>query len=133
MTHSTAGEQRRFTRLRLNRPATLTGPYGSVTGRLRDIGVNGVRLDAIGAWAGEENSRYRVHVAIAPGAEVVMDCALVHREGRVAGFRTEQLDPRSLRHLRGLLMLYHGDASVTDAEISQLGPTTVGPGTPPAD
>lgn len=115
-----APEQRRFTRLPMNRPVTLDGPRGRVEGRLRDIGLNGVRLELPGDWAGPADAQYRLRTGLAPGSTLRMGLRLVHRRGASAGFRCTGLDGGSLVQLTGLLRLYHGEESAVQRELDQL-------------
>ncbi|MGD8710273.1 MAG: PilZ domain-containing protein [Ectothiorhodospiraceae bacterium] len=111
--------KRRFARLPLNRPATLDGPRGSVDGTVRNISLNGVFLDAPGAWAGSPADRYTLSVALSPVSTVRMDLSLVHRAGSRAGFRCEHLDRDSLGHLKRLLALYYGAPAAVEKELAQ--------------
>lgn len=114
-----ASDQRRFARLPMNRPAALDGPRGRVEGRLRDIGLNGVRLDLPGDWAGGPETQYRLRVSLAPGATLKMGLRLVHRRGASAGFRCTGLDGGSRGQLTGLLRLYYGDEGAVQAELDR--------------
>jgi len=115
-----APEQRRFARLPMNRPAALDGPRGRVEGRLRDIGLNGVRLEVAGDWTGAPESQYRLRAGLAPGRPVKMGLRLVYRHGDRAGFRCTGLDADSLGQLAGLLRLYYGDESAVQRELTRL-------------
>lgn len=115
-----APEQRRFARLPMNRPAALDGPRGRVEGRLRDIGLNGVRLDLPGDWAGAEDSQYRLRAGLAPGRTLKMGLRLVHRHGERAGFRCTGLDAGSLGQIASLLRLYYGDENAVQRELTRL-------------
>lgn len=119
-TVTTPTEKRRFTRMPFNRPAMLDGPSGVVNGRLRDISLNGARLDLTGAWRAEPGARYRLMVDLAPGTRVRMDLQLVHRRGTAAGFRCDRLSDSGLRHLKQLLTLYHGDAAAMQREAARM-------------
>lgn len=116
-----ASEQRRFTRMLLNRPALLQGPRGAVEGRLRDISLSGACLELLGAWTAGSDARYGLTTDLAPGASVSMQLSLIYRRGSRAGFRCERLDTISLGHIRQLLTLYLGNTPALDREIEAAG------------
>lgn len=116
-------EQRHFTRIPFNTPATIinTRTGHKTMAELIDISFKGVLIRKPDDWQGINGEHYTVHLQLA-GEEVQINLAVVavHHEDDHIGFKTDHMDLDTATHLRRLVELNLGNESLLEREFAEL-------------
>lgn len=119
---STAADRRHFWRASFRAPAQLSLPNGIRDGELLDISLKGalVELAPGDLVFAEQKCQLRLPLTD-EGQAIVMRATVSHvHDGRWLGLRCDSIDIDSITHLRRLVELNAGDASLLDRELSAL-------------
>ena len=115
-----ATERRTFWRAVFRSPVRLTAAGRTVSAQLLDISLKGALLETDGAWHGKPGEDCRLSLELAPGSVISMEGEVMHVEGSRLGLRCRSIDVDSITHLRRLVELNSGDATLLDREFSSL-------------
>jgi pSer/pThr/pTyr-binding forkhead associated (FHA) protein len=114
------GEQRDFSRIHFEVPATLHQGAQQWQTRLSDISLHGALVERPVDWA-PGSELYRLDVHLNEEVTIHMDVEMAHVDGRWIGFRCHDIDVDSITHLRRLVELNLGDPDLVERELSALG------------
>lgn len=115
-----ATERRAFWRAVFRSPVRLTSAARVVSAQLLDISLKGALLETDGAWQGKPGDNCRLALELAPGTVIAMEAEVMHVEGSQLGLCCTSIDVDSITHLRRLVELNSGDATLLDREFSSL-------------
>ena len=121
-----ANERRRFWRAAFSAPVTVLGDAASVEASveamLDDISLKGALLEMPPEWQGKvgDNCRLTLRLGSEPETAIVMWARVSHVDGRRVGLQCDSIDLDSITHLRRLVELNAGDASLLERELSAL-------------
>jgi hypothetical protein len=115
-------ERRHFSRIHFLSNAHLTTAGGGRhIGQIRDLSLKGALVAMAEGWQGHSGEGCKLEVPLNHSdVVVVMEGYLAHVEGNVVGVRCESIDLDSISHLRRLVELNLGDATLLDRELSSL-------------
>lgn len=112
-------EQRRFSRILFNAPATITADGVKHPCEVLDLSLRGVLLRT----AAPLSLGATTELALTLGSDdfgIVMSCEVAHVTDAHIGLRCMQTDLDSITHLRRLLELNANDADLLERELSAL-------------
>lgn len=117
-----ANERRRFWRAAFSAPVTVSGEASSVEAMLDDISLKGALLEMSPGWRGKVGDPCRLTLPLGnePGMAIVMRARVAHVDGRRVGLQCDSIDLDSITHLRRLVELNAGDASLLERELPAL-------------
>jgi hypothetical protein len=114
-------DRRKFWRAAFKAEASLVDADGvAMPAELLDISLKGALLSVSPQWQGRIGASYRINLKLADDADIVMHAVVTHVQGRDVGLRCEDIDLDSMTHLRRLVELNAGDASLLDRELAAL-------------
>jgi hypothetical protein len=114
-------DRRKFWRAAFQAQVQLVDAGGAeLPAELLDISLKGALLNVAPQWQGRPGAAYRIDLKLADDAEIAMDAVVAHVEGRHVGLRCKDIDVDSMTHLRRLVELNAGDASLLDRELAAL-------------
>jgi hypothetical protein len=114
-------DRRKFWRAAFQAQVQLVDAGGAVLpAELLDISLKGALLNVSPQWQGRTGAAYEINLTLADDAEIAMNAVVAHIEGRHVGLRCEDIDVDSMTHLRRLVELNAGDASLLDRELAAL-------------
>lgn len=114
-------DKRRFTRVPFSVPVQLVSADGSWQCQLLDISLKGILTTLPKHWRGGIGGHYLVELPLEnSGICIRMEVTVSHIEEDHAGFRCEHIDLESISHLRRLVELNIGDATILDRELNEL-------------
>ncbi|MBA1148397.1 PilZ domain-containing protein [Ectothiorhodospiraceae bacterium WFHF3C12] len=99
--------------------ATLSLPGFEATASVVDISLKGALVRLAPHHPAVPEGPGRLCIELAPGAEIVMECEIAHREGRQLGLHCLHIDIDSVSHLRRLLELNLGDPELLNRELAE--------------
>lgn len=114
-------EQRDFSRIHFEVPATLHSREQQWETRLSDISLHGALVERPAGWEAEDGQLYRLDVHLNEEITLHMDAEVAHADGQWIGFRCHDIDVDSITHLRRLVELNLGDPELVERELSALG------------
>jgi pSer/pThr/pTyr-binding forkhead associated (FHA) protein len=114
-------EQRDFSRIHFEVPATLHSGGQHWEARLSDISLHGALVERPADWEAGEGQVYRLDVHLNEEITIHMDVEVAHADARWIGFRCHDIDVDSITHLRRLVELNLGDPDLVERELSALG------------
>lgn len=117
---SNGSDRRQFWRAAFHSGVQLVDAAGSWPAELVDISLRGALIKTPPDWAGRIDDSCQVKLKLADDAVIIMRAVVSHIEGRRVGVRCESIDIDSITHLRRLVALNAGDASLLDREFSAL-------------
>lgn len=112
--------RRDFWRASFRAPAQLTDTSGTWDVKLCDISLKGVLLELPAGWHGSQGGKCRIQLDLAPEATIFMDATVAHLDDTRVGLRCDEIDIDSITHLRRLVELNAGDASLLERELVAL-------------
>lgn len=115
------GEQRDFSRIHFEVPATLQGGGQQWETRLSDISLHGALIERPQGWEPEDAQLYRLDAHLNEEISIHMDVEVAHADAQWIGFRCHDIDVDSITHLRRLVELNLGDPELVERELSALG------------
>lgn len=114
-------ERRHFTRISFDAEVLLMGVTGRWAGHLLDISLKGALVSAPAGLEGELGDSLLLEFSLDAGDTVVrMETVIAHREQNQLGLRCEHIDLDSASHLRRLVELNLGNATLLDRELWSL-------------
>lgn len=113
-------DRRQFWRAAFHSAVQLVNASGTMPAELVDISLKGVLVKVPPQWGGRIDDTCQIKLKLADDAVIIMRAVVVHVEGWRVGLRCESIDIDSITHLRRLLGLNAGDASLLDRELSAL-------------
>lgn len=114
-------DRRDFWRAPFHSPACLVDADGVAhAGRLHDLSLKGALLEMPNDWHGQPGERYRLQLELAPDVTIAMQTTVMHRHGRQAGLRCDEIDLDSVTALRRLVELNLADPELLERELSAL-------------
>ena len=113
-------ERRRFARVHFDAEADLR--QGSTRWRVPvlDLSLHGLLLQRPDNWSGKVDETFQATIELGADIEVVMEVRLARDGDKHLAFKCEHLDVDSMSHLRRLLELNLGDASLLERELATL-------------
>jgi len=112
---------RHFSRIPFLADIQLHLAAGVQTGRLLDIALKGALVETAQPAAADLGESCRLVLPLGEGGEqIVIEGAVVHREGRQIGIECRHIDVDSLTRLRRLVELNLGDTDLLEREFSHL-------------
>jgi len=117
---SSNSERRQFWRAAFHSTVQLVDASGTTPAELVDISLRGALIKVPPGWAGRIDNPCQIKLKLADDAVILMRSVVAHVEGRRIGLRCESIDIDSITHLRRLVALNAGDASLLDREFSAL-------------
>ncbi len=114
-------DRRRFWRAAFQAEVRLIDAGGGATpAELLDISLKGALVKVSPQWSGRLGDVLRIDLRLADDAEIAMRAVVAHVEGLQVGLRCEDIDLDSITHLRRLVELNAGDASLLERELAAL-------------
>lgn len=114
-------EQRRFTRIPFDADAVLSGAGREWRCELIDLSLKGALIREPDGWTGAAGEHYRLMLTLDEATRIQMDVSVAHRENGHVGLSCRDIDLDSITHLRRLVELNLGDASLLERELMALG------------
>lgn len=114
-------DQRDFSRVHFEVPATLHQGTEQWPARLSDISLHGALVERPADWEPESETLYRLDVHLNEEITIRMDVEVAHVDAQWIGFRCHDIDVDSITHLRRLVELNLGDPELVERELSALG------------
>lgn len=114
-------EQRDFSRIHFEVPASLHGGEQHWETRLSDISLHGALVERPPGWEPDDASLYRLDLHLNEEITIHMDVEVAHANTHWIGFRCHDIDVDSITHLRRLVELNLGDPELVERELSALG------------
>lgn len=113
-------ERRRFARVHFDAEADLR--QGSQLWRVPvvDLSLHGLLLQRPDDWAGSTDDTFQATIELGSDIEMVLEVRLARAGQQHLAFSCEHLDVDSMSHLRRLLELNLGDASLLERELATL-------------
>lgn len=112
--------RRQFWRAHFHSPVQLAA-HGQVTeADLYDISLKGALLKVPENWSGKAGDHCQLRLNLGADATIRMSASIAHVAGRRVGLHCDNIDVDSVTHLRRLVALNSGDASILDRELSAL-------------
>ncbi|MDP2811319.1 MAG: PilZ domain-containing protein [Rhodocyclaceae bacterium] len=115
-----AADRRQFWRAAFHSTARLVDKSGTSPVELLDISLKGALVNVPPHWHGEAGETCQLKLSLADNAFIAMRASVAHVEGRRVGLRCENVDLDSITHLRRLVELNAGDATLLDRELHAL-------------
>lgn len=116
-----SGEQRRFSRVRIEGEATLTCGDRHWDARLLDISLRGALISRPQAWEDGVGSGCRLELRLGAGEVLIsMEGAIAHAEDDRIGMRCDHIGLESISHLKRLVELNLGDTDLLERELEEL-------------
>jgi len=120
--HPPADERRRFARVLFDAPVTLQTRESRLASRLIDISLKGALVRFPDHWLAVVGEPVELIVSLDEAdTQIHMRAELAHTEIRQVGFICKEIDMESITHLRRLVELNLGDASLLERELEALG------------
>lgn len=114
-------DQRRFTRIPFDADALLIGDERKWACELIDLSLKGALISEPEGWSGNAGDHYRLTLTLDEDTRIHMDVSVAHQENRHVGLTCRDIDLDSITHLRRLVELNLGDASLLERELMALG------------
>ena len=116
-----ADEQRDFSRIHFEVPATLHQGERKWQARLSDISLHGALVERPSDWEPVDGQLYLLDVHLNEEITIHMDVEVAHADAHWIGFRCHDIDVDSITHLRRLVELNLGNPELVERELSALG------------
>jgi hypothetical protein len=117
---SNGSDRRQFWRAAFHSAVHMIDASGSVPAELVDISLRGALIKVPPGWTGRIDNTCQIKLKLADDAVIIMRAVVAHVQGRRVGLRCENIDIDSITHLRRLVALNAGDASLLEREFSAL-------------
>jgi hypothetical protein len=114
-------DQRRFTRIPFDADALLIGNGREWACELIDLSLKGALVREPEGWTGNAGEQYLLTLTLDADTRIHMDVSVAHQENRHVGLTCRDIDLDSITHLRRLVELNLGDASLLERELMALG------------
>ncbi|MBI5461003.1 MAG: FHA domain-containing protein [Gammaproteobacteria bacterium] len=114
-------EQRRFTRIPFDAAAVLAKDGKEWPCELIDLSLKGALIGQPDNWNGHANEDYRLTLTLDDDVRIQMDVSVAHIGNRHVGLVCKDIDLDSITHLRRLVELNLGDATLLERELMALG------------
>lgn len=114
-------DQRRFTRIPFDADALLVGDGREWPCELIDLSLKGALIAEPEGWTGVVGEQYRLTLTLGEDTRIHMDVSVAHKENRHVGLECRDIDLESITHLRRLVELNLGEASLLERELMALG------------
>ena len=112
--------RRRFSRISFVTKVELRDRHHRCELNLRDISLNGILLDKPSDWPFADSTQLEAHIFLSDDDKIRMKIKLSHEENDLLGYQCIGIDMDSISHLRRLIELNLGDASVAERELADL-------------
>ncbi len=125
--HSSASEsqadqhQRRFTRIPFDTKVTLQHGGKSWPAQLLDLSLKGALVERPRDWPDQIEGLIELCLHLNAEVEIRMDAQVVHVENEQLGLACKDIDLDSITHLRRLVELNLGDATLLERDLAALG------------
>ena len=121
MTQAKGDNRRRFSRIQFHRAAELVLGTDRFPVEVIDISLNGALLEVPPGFPGRAGQPCSLSIRLEPSESYIrMIGEMAHVEPGRVGVRREEIDLESMAHLRRLVELNLGDASLLDREFDAL-------------
>ncbi|MEM9533255.1 MAG: PilZ domain-containing protein [Pseudomonadota bacterium] len=116
-----SSERRRFHRINLDAQVHLYSGSQAWRSELIDISLKGALLKRPDEWSGKPGDFYRIEIRLEGGVVISMSVGVAHISEDRIGFICQRIDMDSFVHLKRLVELNLGDATLLTRELSGLG------------
>lgn len=114
-------DRRRFTRVPFDAQTVLHQDGWHIPVELVDVSLRGLLVMQPTEWdPARGREPFGAVIDLSEGNQITMEVHLVHAEEGLLGFRCEHIDLDSISHLKRLVALNLGDASLLDRELAAL-------------
>lgn len=110
-------ERRKFSRILFDTKATLSGDGMQWETRILDLSLNGALLEAPAEFAPASDSLLLSFNLPDSDVEVQMQALIAHQKPGMIGLTCQHIDVESISHLRRMVELNLGDASLLNREL----------------
>ncbi|MCP4285871.1 MAG: PilZ domain-containing protein [Gammaproteobacteria bacterium] len=115
-------ERRRFQRVLFDSPARIADKGIEFITTLVDVSLNGALLIRPDDWMTEKGGIVSLTILLDDKeTRIRMQTTVAHKEDDTLGLQCESIDMESIAHLRRLVELNLGDASLLDRDLESLG------------
>jgi len=115
-------ERRRFQRVLFDSPARIADKGIEFITTLVDVSLNGALLIRPDDWMTEKGGIVSLTILLDDKeTRIRMQTTVAHQEDDTLGLQCESIDMESIAHLRRLVELNLGDASLLDRDLESLG------------
>ncbi len=114
-------ERRQFSRFNIEARVHLYSGTQAWESELIDISLRGALLQRPEGWVGKDGDFYRIEVKLEGSVIISMSVSVAHVTEQRIGFNCQKIDMNSFVHLKRLVELNLGDASLLSRELSGLG------------
>jgi len=121
MSDNTTDERRHFTRIPMERQVKLRCDGHEWSSQLLDISLKGALLQRPENYDGKSGDPCSLELLLEPMAMVIaMQGRVIHSEQGYIGFHCDNIDLDSISHLKRMVELNLGDASLLERELAEL-------------
>ncbi|WP_372869859.1 PilZ domain-containing protein [Shewanella sp.] len=111
-------ERRKFSRILFDTPASLSCEGSQWKTRILDLSLNGALLEAPANFNPVSDSLQLAFILPDSDVEVQMQALIAHRKPGLIGLTCQHIDVESISHLRRMVELNIGDASLLNRELA---------------
>ena len=115
-----ASDRRQFSRVAFHGDARLFLPDGAHAVDILDISLKGVLIRVRDAVPVHQGSQGALQLPLANGERIRMEVVVAHDMANYHGLQCRDIDLDSITHLRRLIELNLGDATLADRELALL-------------
>ncbi|MFK7957445.1 MAG: PilZ domain-containing protein [Lysobacterales bacterium] len=119
--NQTGSERRQFSRFNVDAKVHLYSGSQAWESELIDVSLKGALLKRPDEWAGKDGDFFRIEIKLEGSVIISMSVSVAHIAGDRIGFICQKIDMDSFVHLKRLVELNLGDASLLSRELSGLG------------
>jgi len=112
--------RRRFSRINFVTKVELRDRHKHCELTLRDISLNGILLVKPSDWPFADSPQLEARIFLSDEDAIRMKVKLCHEEASLLGYQCIGIDMDSISHLRRLIELNLGDASIAERELADL-------------
>lgn len=114
-------DRRHFSRIAFTASTRLSQGAKFWDVELIDLSLRGLLVAAPENWDADTELPFAVTISLANDTRIIMSLHWVHTQNQRIGFVCEHIDIDSITHLRKLVELNIGDASLLERELAALG------------
>lgn len=117
----TSAERRRFHRIHFDAAIRLSQGQQQWSVELLDISLKGLLVKRPADWSGDAGQAFKAQLELDAETCLEMDVRLTRDDALQLGFICQHIDLDSISHLRRLVELNLGDASLLERDLAALG------------
>lgn len=117
----TDNERRQFSRITFDAQTLLSQNDKQWTVSLIDLSLQGTLIETPADWEVDTNQPFAITIQLDDDKAITMSLLWRHSEAGQTGFACKHIDIDSITHLRRLVELNVGDATLLERELAALG------------